>query len=304
VLTQYRYFVAIVDHGGMTAAATALGISQPAITRSLQALEFQIGAKLLERRTGVPALTPTGELVLRRARILLAEQRSLLEDVAALSANADAVTYVNGSPMTAVALLPRILARMAASHPDIRVSVRGDNGANYDWKRDALLQGEIDVALTIFDPALHDDSLIQLPLFVPDVKIIVGRNHPAAGKRADLGDLLDDRWILPPLGSSPRMVLENEFRARGLQPPRDSIEISDWRIALDLVHETRCVTAIPFHPACFDDQFERFHILPIAFSVRPLGIYVVMRTLAMHRRATASFVDTAREVVAQWAPKS
>lgn len=299
MLTQYRYFVAIIDHGGMTAASSVLGISQPAITRSLQALEFQLDTKLLERRTGLPKLTPAGDLLLRRARILLAEQRSLVEDIAALNAQVDAVTYVNGSPMTAVALIPRILTRMADTHPNVRISVRGDNGANYEWKRDALLTGDLDVALTIFDGSMQDDSLIQMPLFEPELKVLVGRNHPCATAATRLDELVPYRWIMPPAGSSTRAVIENEFRAQGLQPPRDAVDISDWRIALDLVHETHCVTAIPFHPACFSDQFERFHILPIAFRVRPLGISIVMRPLAMARPATAAFVETARAVVAQ-----
>ena len=294
MLTQYRYFVAVVDHGGMTAAANALRVSQPAISRSLQSLEFQLDAVLLDRSTG--HLTPVGSLVLRRARLLLAEQQSLLTDVSARAT--ENALFVNGAPMTAIALLPRIIARLARDMPDLRVSVRGDNGPNYRWKIDALLAGDIDVAVTIADPALSAAGLVVQPLFEPELRIVLGRAGVPDEASPDLEDLLDRRWIMPPQGSSPRAVVENEFRMRGHQPPRDSIEISDWRIALDLVQTTDWITAIPFHPACFDDRFERFRVLPIRFGVRPLAITLATRPIGRQRRATAAFIAAAQAVVA------
>lgn len=302
MLTQYRYLAAVVDHGGVSAAARALGLSQPAITRSLQALEFHLDTVLLDRCGGVPVLTPAGRLVLDRARVLLAEQRSLVDDVAALRAGEDVVTYVNGSPMTAIALLPRILVRMATQFPDFRVSVRGDNGANYQWKRDALLAGDLDVAITILDPSIHDDGLIYRPLFDPVLKVVVRSDHPGVGSHGDLEALLPYRWIMPPAGSSPRAVVENEFRARGLLPPRNAIEISDWRIALDLVLQTDCVTAIPYHPACFDDRFARFQILDIPFRVRPLGLTLVTRPTTDSRQPTATLVAVSQTIVREFSP--
>lgn len=294
MLTQYRYFVAVIDHGGMTAAANALRVSQPAISRSLQSLEFQLDAVLLDRATG--KVTSVGAMVLRRARLLLAEQQSLVADVSAAGATEN-TAFVNGSPMTAIALLPRIIARLATERPELRISVRGDNGANYRWKIDALLGGEIDVAVTIADPALADAGLLLTPLFEPELRIVLGRATIAGDASPDLTDLLDRRWIMPPQGSSPRAVVENEFRMRGHQPPRDTIEISDWRIALDLVQSTNWVTAVPFHPACFDDRFDRLRVLPIRFGVRPLAITLATRPLARKRGATEAFVTAAQAVV-------
>ena len=62
MLTQYRYFAAIIDHGGVTAAAHALAISQPAISRSLQSLEFRENSVA----AGVRSSGPTSPLPLRR----------------------------------------------------------------------------------------------------------------------------------------------------------------------------------------------------------------------------------------------
>jgi DNA-binding transcriptional LysR family regulator len=300
MLTQYRYFVAIVDKGGFTAASEALGVTQPTLTRSLQSLEYQLGVRLLERGAGAMTPTPEGLLLLNRARVLLAENRSLLEDLKQISGAQRPITYVNGSPMTAVSLLPNILKTMARSHPQYRVSVRGDNGANYAWKLKALTAGELDVALTLYDPSITRENLQQELLFEPEVRIVVGRSHPAA-KDGDINleRLRTLRWILPPSGSSPRAVIENEFTQHGLDPPRDCIEISDWRIALDLVESGDFAIAIPFHPACFSEQFAQFQVLPIRFTVRPLAVSVVTRPLSAQRPGTKTFIEVARRIVAE-----
>ena len=173
MLTQYRYFVSIVEKGGFTAASEALGVTQPTLTRSLQALEFRLGTKLLERHGGSVTPTAEGSLLLKRARVLLAENRSLLDDLKQLSLTQRTITYVNGSPVTAFSLIPSVLKRMAQSHPQCPVSVRGDNGANFDWKLEALLSGELDLALTLYNPLLRREEIKQELLFEPDVRIVV-----------------------------------------------------------------------------------------------------------------------------------
>jgi len=223
-----------------------------------------------------------------------------LDDLKQLSITQRPITYINGSPMTAVSLIPNILKRMAQSHPHCPVSVRGDNGANYDWKIQALLSGELDVALTLYDPSVQRENLQQELLLEPEVRIVVGRSHPAAkDPDINLERLLSLRWILPPAGSSPRAVVENEFTQHGLTPPHDCIEISDWRIAFDLVESCEFVIVIPYHPACFGDRLSRFHVLPIQFTLRPLAIGIATRPLSVQRPGIAAFVETARQVVAE-----
>lgn len=301
MLTQFRYFVAIVEHGGLTAASSALGVSQPALTRSLQTLECQLDVKLLERGNGVIALTRAGGFILNRVRAMLAEETSLRADLAVFNANQNAVTYVNGSPITALTLLPRILGRMSLEHPELRVSVRGDNGADYAWKIEALRSGELDAVVTIHDPALDDRTLEQTLLFEPKLRIVVSRNHPACQlPEVTLHDLVSSRWILPPSGSRPRMLVDDEFRRHGLRPALDTLELSDWRMALDLVHDAQFVTALPYHPACFEDQLARFAVLPYEFRIQPLGISLITRTLSAQRSATQTFARVTREVVAKF----
>jgi DNA-binding transcriptional LysR family regulator len=132
------------------------------------------------------------------------------------------------------------------------------------------------------------------------VRIVVGHSHPAAKEQdINLERLRELRWIMPPAGSSPRAVIENEFTQHGLDPPRDSIEISDWRIAFDLVDSGDFALAIPFHPACFTEQATRFQVLPIRFTVRSLAVSIVTRPVSAQRPAIKALIETVRRIVAE-----
>jgi len=300
MLALYRYFVAIVDHGGFTAASVALGVTQPTLTRSLQTLEFRLGVQLLDRSGGATLPTAQGMLLLRRARLLLAENRSVIEDLQQLSAGRLPMTYINGSPMTGLSLIPNILRRMAHAHPEFPVSVRGDIGADYSWKLDAILSGELDVALTLYDPLIQRENLRQELLFEPEVRIVVGRTHPAADdSEVTLEQLRELAWILPPAGSGSRAVVESEFAQHGLELPRRGVEISDWGVAFDLVESGDFVMAIPFHPSCFNNQLARLRILPVHFTVRSLAIGMVSRPLSAGRPGTRAVMAMIRRTVAE-----
>jgi len=300
MLALYHHFITIVDRGGFTAAAEALEVTQPTLTRSLQTLEFRLGVRLLERNGGTFAPTAEGLLVLRRARFLLAENRSLLEDLRQMSLGRCPVTCVNGPPMTAIRLIPNLLRRMARSHPEFPVSVRGDVGADYDWKLKAILSGELDVALTLYDPMIQRESLQQELLFEPVVRIVVGRSHPAANDPAiSLERLRTLPWIVSPSGSGSRTILENGFAQQGLESPRRLIEISDWGIAFELLESGVFIMAIPFHPACFDDELARFRVLPIQFTVRSPAVSMVTRPMSAGRPGTRAVVEMVRRIVGE-----
>ena len=75
---------AVVERGGVEAAARVLHIGQPAVTKRLRALEASYGTALMERKGRRLVLTPAGERVYDFARLVLERQQSLLDDLAAL----------------------------------------------------------------------------------------------------------------------------------------------------------------------------------------------------------------------------
>src|SRR6185503_16918459 len=79
-LRQLRCLVAVIDHGGFTGAAAELGVSQPAVSRGIAALERELGVRLLRRTSREVAPTAAGERVLARARRLITDVEDLVRD--------------------------------------------------------------------------------------------------------------------------------------------------------------------------------------------------------------------------------
>src|SRR3981189_740669 len=108
-LSQIRDFVAVVESGGIRAAARKLGVSQPAITRSVRGLEAELHARLLQRTPTGVVLTQPGRAFLPRARAAQAELRKAEEEVAQLGEKVGWVA--SGVSPPAAIMVPEAITR-------------------------------------------------------------------------------------------------------------------------------------------------------------------------------------------------
>ncbi len=112
-LRQLRHFVALAEHGHFARAAEAVNLSQPALSRSIQALESQLGCPLLDRHSRGFSLTAHGRLVLEHARRLLAGSRALSNAVSKLGNLQSGELRLGAGPYPAARLVPRALGAFA-----------------------------------------------------------------------------------------------------------------------------------------------------------------------------------------------
>ena len=105
-LRTLRYFVAVADAGSLTAAAAAIPIAQPALTRQMRELESEMGAQLLQRLPRGVRLTQAGVTVYESAQRMLAEAARLAQRLARSQASAQATVVLGVSPTLARLLLP------------------------------------------------------------------------------------------------------------------------------------------------------------------------------------------------------
>lgn len=142
-LRQFRHFVALAEHGHYARAAEAVNLSQPALSRSIQALEGQLGCTLVEHGSRGVALTAHGRLVLEHARRLLAGHRALHNAVSQLGNLDSGELRLGGGPFPAARLLPEALAGFSSAHPRVRVALLIE-----DWQ--TLRQRLLDDAVELF----------------------------------------------------------------------------------------------------------------------------------------------------------
>ena len=118
-LRQLQHLVALAEQGSFGRAAQAVHLSQPALSRSIDSLEESLQASLIDRAYGTVRFTQAGELVLARARELLADAQQIQRDVLQLEGLAIGSLAVGLGPFAASTLGRMALSQMTQRHPQL-----------------------------------------------------------------------------------------------------------------------------------------------------------------------------------------
>ncbi|MEN3281334.1 MAG: hypothetical protein V7607_2474 [Solirubrobacteraceae bacterium] len=153
---------AIARERSFSGAARALGYTQSAISQQLALLERIVGQRLVERPGGPRpvSLTPAGEVLLRHGRRVVDQLGAARADLAAWSAGSAGELRVGTYHTVGARILPRVIGRLAAAAPDVRVGLveRPDEGELL-----ALVQrGELDLTFMLFPPAEGPFASVEL----------------------------------------------------------------------------------------------------------------------------------------------
>ena len=116
-LQHLRVLVAIAENGSVRAAARSMGVTQPALSNSLQQLEASLGVPLVNRTARGATLTPYGRAVLARAQGITQDLDRLREEVEQMRGSLAGGVSVAISPSPAMVLLPEALARFHKEFP-------------------------------------------------------------------------------------------------------------------------------------------------------------------------------------------
>lgn len=125
--TRYRQFMAIAEHGSYRRAAAALHVSQPALSKSIQALESDIGHRLFDREAHGVQLTEFGRRVLGHAQHLLAAEQDLRHDLDLIAGLATGQLKVALGPYPSVVSGYGAAARISRQHPQLSIALQVAN---------------------------------------------------------------------------------------------------------------------------------------------------------------------------------
>ena len=210
VFSHLRSFHAVATHGGFTAAAQALCISQPTVTTQVRELEDRYGVELLVRRGRRVELTETGAALFaisRRLMKLHEEADELLTSSGNLTRGHLKLAAVGPFHAT------EMIARFLTSYPGITVSMLLGNS---DQTLQRILELEADVA--ILAHAVDDPRVFSVPFSTHEVVVFVNAEHPWYGRSTvRIGELAGQSLILRETGSTTRRALELAAEAAGVQ---------------------------------------------------------------------------------------
>ncbi len=176
-LAQLRAFAAVAEHLHFRDAAADIGMSQPALSGAVSALEETLGVQLLERTTRKVLLSPAGERLAARARVVLDAVGALLEEADAARAPFTGPLRLGVIPTVAPYLLPTVLRLVHDSYPALDLQVHEEQTASL---LDGLAHGRLDLLLLAVP--LGAPGTTELPLFDEDFVLVMPHEHWLAGR--------------------------------------------------------------------------------------------------------------------------
>ncbi len=220
---QLAAFCAVVERRSFSQAAERLGVTQPAVSLQVRALEKRLGAQLLDRSGRRVEPTEAGWRLYRGAQRMLQLEEQLLDDIISeQEGELGGELRIGASTGPAAVVVPLLLCEFQRAHPAVQVSL---------WVHDTqtvidrVAERELELGIVgasrrhkgvRFEPFLEDEVILACPA-----------GHPFAGLTVGLSDLKAERLIVMQEGAGVRQVLEDELRAQGLR-------LQDLDVALEL----------------------------------------------------------------------
>jgi len=181
-LRQLRHLIALDRHRNFARAAEAVGLTQSALSRSLQSLEDEFGARLFDRdRTRVEP-TAVGARLIELAAPLLLQARLAERELERMIGVADGLLRIGVGPYASEISVGAALGRMASQHPGLRADV---SVADWPDLYARLLAKDLDVVVAETSHAVEDNRFAVDPLPTHQAFFYCRPGHPLAG-RADV----------------------------------------------------------------------------------------------------------------------
>lgn len=290
-LHQLEQFVAVARARNFTRAAVELHLSQPALSRSIQKLEDQLGQPLFERKPREVVLTDLGELFLERAKEIL----NLVEDTFSLLAEAGRQGRVRlgAIPTIAPYFLPHLLSQFSKTHANISVVVLEDTTDNL-IKR--CSHGEIDLAILAL-PIIAKYLEVE-PLFDEELELVLPCGHKLCDEKEITAKTIEDfPFVMLNEAHCLSDNIENFCRQQHVQPV--SVEkISQLTTVQELVALGHGISIVP-EMARRIDECERRVYRPFTGEKPTRTVAMMWNPYRYQSKWTKTLIDHLRETYQQ-----
>ncbi len=210
-----QIFVSVAEKRSFSRAAAELHLTQPAITLHIQALEREVGARLLERTNRFVRLTKAGEIVYDHSTRILSIQAQMRRCLDDLIREASGPLSIGASFTFGEYALPHLLATFRALHPQVRPTAMIANTGQIaelvavNRLDVGLVEGEVRLPSVLAEP-VSEDALVVVapPNFSPTSQSLLTELRPV--------DLACEQWIVREPGSGTRAASDHFFTQTGL----------------------------------------------------------------------------------------
>ncbi len=290
-LRQLRYLVALAEERHFTRAAAREHIAQPALSQQIRRLELEAGLPLVERTTRRVALTEAGEVLLARARRILAEVDAADEELQALSGLLTGHVVIGAIHTMAPIDLSLALGEFHQRHPGVELTVRDESSEEL---AEMLRVDELDLAFLSVTERIESHGIGLHQLVSEELVAIVPEEHRLGGRRrVRMAELAGERFITYREGARLRELLVSAAHSAGFEP-HVALESNESALIRRLVARGLGVAILPRSDGAGPG-------LSVASLVQPAvkrDITLAWRAGRRHTPAGARFLELAKETYA------
>jgi DNA-binding transcriptional LysR family regulator len=239
-LRQLRVFQAVAESSHFSRAGARVGLTQPAVSRSIAELETQLGIRLLDRTTREVVLTEAGRGLAARLDRVIDELDQVLADVRDLATLRQGKVRVASNPTLSAHLMPECIAACERIHPGIRVLLADQ------VQRDvlaAVLSGEVDFGVVV-DPGDVEGLLVETIGREPLHLVCRPEHSLARARSARWRDLAGERLVLLDATSGSRPLIDAALQAEGIDT-REAMALGQPSTVFQMVAAGLGVSVMP-----------------------------------------------------------
>ena len=228
---QLAAFVAVVEKKSFSDAAERLGVTQPAVSLQIRALEKRLGTQLLDRSGRRVEPTEAGRRLYRSAQRVLSAEEQLLDELTE-GERVSGRFELGASTGPGGSVVPIILAELARTYPELSVAL-----TVADTQRIVELVADRAIEVGVVGFARRHRSVVFEALFRDQVVLACPPGHRFAGKTISLNQLREETLILMQEGAGVREAIEDELREKG-------VRLRDFDVRLELGLQESVRTAV------------------------------------------------------------
>jgi DNA-binding transcriptional LysR family regulator len=291
-LRQLEHLVAVAEEGSLAAAAQRVHLSQPALTRSIQALEKEAGLALCDRGARGVTLTAAGRLVVDRAQRILFETGCLSRDLLLIQQHEMGEVRFGLGPLVATIVLADTLTILQRDWPKLQVVAEVNDG---DALLDALRAETLDFIVVEHRFVPISTELAVRRLVVDEIDCFVRPEHPLASQGATLAQLRRAALVSVPYPERVHAQLDRALRCRPGERCEFQVESNDFRALMLLASRTDVILLAPMRAVVAEiaaGQLVRLQLpkglsLPAHFDI----VHLARRTLSPAAERAIAAID-------------
>jgi LysR family transcriptional regulator, transcription activator of glutamate synthase operon len=292
-LRQLRYLVALAEERNFTRAAQRQHIAQPALSQQIRRLEQTVGLPLVERSTRHVAMTDAGELLVARARRILAEIDAAQAELQRLAGVQTGHVVVGTMHTMGPVDVSIALARFHQRHPGVELTVREQSSEEL---AEMLRVDELDLAFLSVTERIESHGLALVQLVSEELVVVLPPDHRlAARRRVRMAELAGEQFISYRVGARLRELLHAAGEHAGFEP-RVTLESNESQRIRQLVARHMGVAILPR-----SDAEAPGPETPSAQLIDPplrRDITLAWREDRRHSPAASEFLELSRELFA------